>query len=210
MPMTGTSTADRAFTPAYIAARSGKPEHRVTPADAFAAARDVYFAGERLDMRELAARLGVGRTTLYRWCGDRQQLLTDVIWSVTEDRIRAFEEATEDLRGRARLREGVRLFMEASAHDPALHALFRNERHGALRLMTVEGDGRTHHDRLIAELTMLLVQECEREDMELRASPRLVATTIVRVMEGFIYNNAIAEVEPRLEEASEVLDFLLS
>jgi hypothetical protein len=36
---------------------------------AFAAAREVYLSGRRLDMRDLAARLGVGRTTLYRWCG---------------------------------------------------------------------------------------------------------------------------------------------
>jgi AcrR family transcriptional regulator len=154
--------------------------------------------------------LGVGPTTLYRWCGDRQRLLTDVIWSVTDERISAFEAATEDLRGKERLRAGVRMFLEASADDPALLAFFRNERHTALRLMTISGSGSTQHDRLVAETKRLLEQEDEREGMGLRGSPEVVALAIVRLMEAFVYNDAIAAVEPRFDEAMEVLDFLLA
>ena len=166
----------------------------------------MYLAGERLVMRELANKLGVGRSTLYRWCADREQLLTDVIWSVTEERIRLFEAATEGMKGKARLREGVRLFLEASAQDPALHAFLTNEKHAALRVMTVRGDGRTQHDRLVAEVTRLIVDN----DIDVRADPGLVAFTIVRVMEGFVYNDTIAAVEPRIDDAVEVLDFLLA
>jgi AcrR family transcriptional regulator len=205
-----TDGAERGFSAAYVAARAEDARPRATPADAFAAAREVYLSGNRLEMRDLADRLGVGRTTLYRWCGDREQLLTDVIWSVTEDLIRAYEEQTLDLRGRDRLRQGIRLFMEFVAQDPALRALFANETHFALRLMTVRGSGRTHHDRLVAELTRLIREEDERHPMDLRAAPGLVAFTIVRVMEGFLYNDSIAAVEPRLDEAMEVLDFLLA
>jgi AcrR family transcriptional regulator len=43
----------------------------------FAQAR--YLAGDRVDMRTLAADLGVGRTTLYRWVGDREQLLGEIL-----------------------------------------------------------------------------------------------------------------------------------
>lgn len=199
------NTAELGFTPAYIAARSGETQPRATPADAFAAAREIYLSGERLDMRELAAKLGVARTTLYRWCGDREQLLADVVWSVTEELIGGFEAATLELRGRERLRQGVRLFMQFSAQEPALRALLKNETHAAMRLMSG-----IHSARLVAELARLINEENEREDMQLRASPELVAFTIVRVMEGFIYNEAIAAVEPRLEEAMEVLDFLLA
>jgi AcrR family transcriptional regulator len=193
--------------PPDTALRASTPSPgRATPADAFAAAREVYLAGERLDMRELANRLGVGRSTLYRWCADRGQLLTDVIWSITEERIRAFEAATEGMKGKARLREGVRLFLEASANDEALRAFLANESHAALRVMTVRGDGRTQHDRLVAEVTRLIVEN----DIEVRAAPELVAFTIVRVMEGFVYNDTVAAVDPRLDDALEVLDFLLA
>lgn len=200
----------RAKGPEVPAAAPPEAEGRVTPKDAYAAARAVYLAGERLDMLDLARQLGIGRTTLYRWCGHRERLLSDVIWSITEERIDGFDAATARLRGKERLREGVRLFMESAAHDPALHAFLRNETHAALRLMTAPGAGDTQHDRLIAELSRLIREENEREDLHLRAEPEIVAMTIVRVMEAFIYNDTIARVEPRLDEAMRVLDFLLS
>jgi tetracycline repressor-like protein len=54
--------------------------------------------------------------------------------------------------------------------------------------------------RLVAELARLIEEAVQRGEMKLRARPKLVATTIVRLMEGFIYNDAIAAVEPRLDE----------
>ena len=41
------------------------------PAGIFAAAADTFVAGQRLDMRSLARRLGVARATLYRRAGNR-------------------------------------------------------------------------------------------------------------------------------------------
>ena len=200
----------REITPQVPAADPREAHARVTPAAAHEAAREVFLSGRRLDMLELSRRLGVGRTTLYRWCGHRERLLSDVIWSLTEERIHAFEAATVGLRGKERLREGIRLLMESAAHDPALHAFLRNETHAALRLMTAPGAGDTLHDRLIAELSRLIREENERTDLHLRAEPEVVAMTIVRVMEAFIYNDTIARVEPRIDEAMRVLDFLLS
>src|SRR4051812_44544571 len=53
-----------------------------TPVDAFNAARRTFLRGDRVDMGVLAGELGVGRATLYRWVGDRDQLLGEVMWSV--------------------------------------------------------------------------------------------------------------------------------
>jgi AcrR family transcriptional regulator len=198
------------FSAAYVAAQASEEAHRVTPADAFAAARETYLAGRRLDMRELAENLGVGRTTLYRWCGDRQQLLKDVVWSIAEGWIDQTERATRRLHGRARVRESVRMFNRMVAGDPALKAFLRNETHAALRVVTASGDGTTVHDRVVATLVTLIEYENQREDMGLRARPEIVASTIVRVMESFIYNDAIAAVDPRLDDAVEALDYLLS
>ena len=50
------------------------------PPEMFAAAVDAYLAGRRLDMQALARGLGVGRATLYRRAGNREQLLDEVIW----------------------------------------------------------------------------------------------------------------------------------
>src|ERR1700743_3302772 len=70
-------------TPAFAAASAGGDQLRAQapPSDAFARAGEIVQAGQRLDMLALAAELGVARTTLYRWTGDREQLLSDLIWA---------------------------------------------------------------------------------------------------------------------------------
>src|ERR1700757_4050467 len=50
------------------------------PPEIFAAAVETFVAGQRLDMRSLARRLGVARATLYRRAGNREQLLDQVLW----------------------------------------------------------------------------------------------------------------------------------
>src|SRR5690242_21818415 len=50
------------------------------PDPIFAAAVDTFVAGQRLDMRSLARRVGVARATLYRRVGNRAQLLDQVLW----------------------------------------------------------------------------------------------------------------------------------
>src|SRR5258708_17639998 len=60
------------------------PQGTATPATIpgpiFAAAVDTFVAGQRLDMRSLARRVGGARATLYRPAGNRGQLLDQVPW----------------------------------------------------------------------------------------------------------------------------------
>src|SRR5262245_30239601 len=48
---------------------------RPTREHALQLARETFQRGERVDMQTLATQLGVVRSTLYRWVGDREQLL---------------------------------------------------------------------------------------------------------------------------------------
>src|ERR1700683_4410375 len=60
------------------------PEGTAVPATVppgiFASAAGAYRSGQRLDMQSLARQAGVGRATLYRRVGNREQLLDEVIW----------------------------------------------------------------------------------------------------------------------------------
>ena len=57
-------------------ARAAEPIfRRPTAEDALALARDQFLAGERVEMGALAEQLGINRTTLYRWVGEREQLM---------------------------------------------------------------------------------------------------------------------------------------
>src|ERR1700691_703680 len=60
---------------------------RPTAAAACARARELFARGERIDMARLADDLGVARTTLYRWTGDRDQLISDVLWAESQQTI---------------------------------------------------------------------------------------------------------------------------
>jgi len=71
--------------------------------------------------------------------------------------------------------------------------------------MTTDRGGRGHQDRLVAELARLI----EREDIRLGVDPDLVAYTLVRALNGFVYNDSIAAIEPQLDKAMEVVDFIL-
>ncbi|MFC7655854.1 hypothetical protein ACFQV8_04290 [Pseudonocardia benzenivorans] len=51
-------------------------------------ARRAFVAGERIDLNRLSAELGVDRTTLFRWVGNRDQLIGTVLISLADPTLR--------------------------------------------------------------------------------------------------------------------------
>lgn len=91
---------------------------RPTRDDAITLARARFVAGERVEMQVLAAELDIGRTTLYRWVGEREQLLEEVFAGLVDD---WFAEVVPqaDGTGRERLIDVMRRFLEfAAGFDP--------------------------------------------------------------------------------------------
>ncbi len=91
---------------------------RATRDDAIELARARFLAGERVEMQTLAADLDIGRTTLYRWVGEREQLLEEVFAGlVVEWFAQVVPQATGA--GRDRLLDVMRRFLEfAAGFDP--------------------------------------------------------------------------------------------
>ena len=177
-----------------------------TPADAYAAATRTYLAGERLDMRELARELDISRNTLYRWTGGRDQLLADVVWRLSEHAITEIWTSTARRRGARRLREALRLYLVTVVGSEALHAFLRNETHAALRLLTARGP---FQDRLVAEVARLMQAEADRGTWTPRGSVDTLAYAVVRLIEGFVYNDAIVQQDTAVDDAMTVIDLLL-
>ena len=61
----------------HLAGAPPRPSAR----DAFERARRWFLAGQRIDMQLLADEIGVNRATLYRWVGNRDQFLAELLWS---------------------------------------------------------------------------------------------------------------------------------
>lgn len=196
-------------TPAFAAAQhpdAALTEERATPAAAFLLARDAYLAGRRIDMRAIATELGVARTTLYRWTGDRDRLIVDVIWALTDGLIDDLWARTRRRRGRSRLLETIRLYTDVITRSAALRAFLHNETEAALRLLTTRG---SLQDRLVARMAELIEEEAGRSGYVPRADPQTLAYGVARVIEGFVYNDAISAVDPQVDAAMEVVGLLL-
>ena len=93
-----------------------------------------YLRGRRIDVQAIAAELGLGRATIYRWFGSREKLIGEVIIRATEP---VLAEARSGLKGKGGpgLLDTFDRFNRALADAPALRAFVEQEREAALRII---------------------------------------------------------------------------
>ncbi len=99
-----------------------------------AAAAEHFLAEERVDMRSLAQELGIGRTTLYRWFGDREHLLGRVLWVLSEQTLEWLA-AQAPLEEKRNVLVNVEAFMEVTSTFPPLLTFMSAEPAVALRTL---------------------------------------------------------------------------
>lgn len=100
-------------------------------------ARHLFVRGERIDMRSVAADLGIGRTTLYRWVGDRDQLLGDVLARLSDE---TAEQVAAQATGTGldRALDTIRRFMHITSSFPPLAEFAQREPGAALRILLAD------------------------------------------------------------------------
>ena len=177
------------------------------PAEIFAAAVDTFVAGQRLDMRSLARRLGVARATLYRRAGNREQLLDELLWWRARrllDQVRA----SEELAGTERLVAVIGGVLCAIARDRPLRAFLRSDPETALRLLT--GVRSTVHLGMASALEKLIDLERDRACFDASLDTPTLAYAIVRISEGFLYSDVVADRAPDIDRATTVIEALLT
>jgi AcrR family transcriptional regulator len=169
-------------------ARRGRPP-AASQNDVLALALHRYLHGERVDVQAIAAELGLGRTTIYRWFGSREALIGEVL-------IRAAEPLLEDARAGAPGRGGPALletFDRANrslAAAPALRQFLENERGAALRILTSSAG--VVQPYMVARVTAWIEDEIRVGTYDTPIEPATLAYAIVRLDEDFLYNDAAA------------------
>jgi AcrR family transcriptional regulator len=181
-------------------------QRRPTPLDAFRLARRTFLAAERIDMSAMADQLGVNRVTLYRWVGSREQLLVEVVWSLTA---RTLEKVDGRVRakGSERVVRVVTRFLEDVISNEGMRRWLAEEGELAMRLLT-------RHDtdfqpRLITAVEGLLREESEAGRLDLPVDLHEVAYVIVRLIESYTYLDLITGEAPDAGRAEPVLRMLL-
>ncbi len=107
---------------------------RATREHALRFARMQFEQGERVDMQTLATALGVGRTTLYRWVGDREQLIAELFAALTDELFAGIAEETTGS-GIDGALEQIRRFMVLTASFEPLRDFAQREPALALRIL---------------------------------------------------------------------------
>lgn len=170
------------------------------------AVREILAEGRKLEMLELAQRLGVGRTTLYRWAGDREAVLTALFQDGLENILDEAERAARGS-GARRVIDAVRIVMTSAASLAPFQTFLRNEPHLALRLITT---GEPIHGRVVAFVQRLIAEERRHAAFAPALDDGTLAYAIVRLGEAFLYSHIISGTEPDLERGIEVITALLN
>src|SRR4051795_13225249 len=161
---------------------SARPRGRpaaATRQDVVDAAMHRYLRGRRIDVQAIAAELGLGRVTIYRWFGSREELVGEVL-------VRAAEPLLADARDGARGR-GARLLLDTFdrfnrglAGAPALRTFVEAEPDAARVLTSTTGPV---HPRIVAMITALIEEEAAKGAYEPPVDPATLGYAIVRLAE---------------------------
>ena len=165
-----------------------------------------YLRGRRVDVQAIAAELGLGRATIYRWFGSREGLLGEVLFQAAEPLL-------VEARARAKGRGGPALldtfdrFNRSLADAPALRRFVEAERDTALRIIT-SGAG-TLQPRIVASIQEVIDQEVRSGKYDPPVDTSTLAYAVVRLAEAFLFNDAVAGMRGDVDRLREVEAALL-
>lgn len=159
-----------------------------------------------MDVQALAADLGVGRTTIYRWFGSREQLLGEVVTRAAEEVLAGIRADTGG-RGAARLLEIFDRFNRALAAAPALRSYLEQEREAALRIITSSGGVVT--PRMVERIGDIIREEVASGAYEPPVDIETLAYAIVRLGEAFIFSDVRVGIRGDVERLRDIEAALL-
>src|SRR3954453_2526326 len=185
--------------------RPGRPP-AASRDDVLEAAMYRYLRGRRVDVQAIAAELGLGRATIYRWFGSREELIGRVLVATAEPLL-------EDARKKARGRGGTALldtfdrFNRSLAEVPALRQFVEHERDAAIRIIS-SGAGPVQ-PRIVAMITELIEAEERAGNYEPPVDPSTLGYAIVKLAEAFLFNDAAAGMRGDVDRLRDVEAALL-
>jgi AcrR family transcriptional regulator len=179
----------------------------LVPPEIFAAAAAAFSSGRRLDMRSLARRLGVARATLYRRAGNRERLLDELLWWRARRLVTDQVQATADLAGADRLTAVIGGALRVIGTDRPLRVFLESDPETALRILT--GTRSTVQRGMARALENLIDLERDRGAFDATVDTPTLAYAIMRISEGFLYADVIADRAPDTGRASAVIEALL-
>lgn len=171
--------------------------------------------GARLDMSMLAAEFGISRTTLFRRVGNREDLMGEALWLLSDRTMRSAArrwridhgEAVRTASGELRCLWIMREHREAIAAHAGMRMLFDEEPVATIRVLT-DPRGRVQ-PRVIAAYVDLLERDAAAGGFVPKVDLDTLGFAIVRLGEAFLYSDVLASHTPDLTAATTLLEALV-
>ena len=185
--------------------RPGRPAG-ATREEVVQAALYRYLRGERVDVQAIAAQVGLGRATVYRWFGSREDLLGEVLLRASEPLLEAARAEAQGRGGRALLDTFDR-FNRGLAASAALRTFVEQERDAALRVIYA-GDGKLQ-PAIVERIVALIQEEVDAGRYESPVHPSTLGYAIVKIAEAFLFSDTVAGMRGDVDRLREVEAALL-
>ena len=169
------------------------------------AATRLYLACEPLDMSALANSLGVGRATLYRWVGNREDLLGAVLAEATE---RTYQRAIAQAAGSGTdlLLDVFERVMRSVVASAPLRALTQREPRVFIRLALMPGAIESVSARVTTEV---IAREQANGNLRVTTAPEVLGRALVRICDVHLYAPLLGGDEPEIQTALDLVALLL-
>ncbi len=186
---------------AETAGRQSPGFRRPVREDAILLAKGQFVSGERVEMQTVASGLGIGRTTLYRWVGEREDLLEEVFAGLVDE---WFAEVVPvaDGKGTDRLLDVMRRFLELAAAFTPLSDFAAREPALTMRLL-LDREG------LVAQRSKFAIRNLLDQEAPRLVVPENIIDAIEMTAAALVWANIAIGREPDIAGAIELSETLL-
>ncbi len=193
-------------TPLSRAANAPESARRASPVDALELACKKWLGGERIEIGALALDLGVSKATLFRWIGNRDKLIGEVIWSQAKLALH-YVDSQITATGVDYVAQYSYGIMRIIAEFEPLQNFLRSDTERAINIIT--GSDSIVHERFVAEVKARLETQQAAGHIRLKLEAKDLAFLIVRLAEAVLYRNDPQDSTPQLELMRDAVRFLL-
>lgn len=198
-------TSARRATPLSRLMDGDEAPARVTVMDVFRLARKKWLHGERIDLGKLASDLEIGRATIFRWVGSREQLYGEIISSgFTIELERAQAESRRP--GIERLFDVIDRLLRALVASAPLKRFIEQDPEFALRVLTSKHSTVQH--RCMLAFKAGIEEQVAAGTMAPALPVEELAYLLVRIVESFLYRDVITGAEPDIDMAVRAIRIL--
>ncbi|WP_405181245.1 QsdR family transcriptional regulator [Nocardia sp. NBC_01377] len=168
--------------------------------------RRSFLAGERVDVQAIAAELGLSRASIYRWFGSRDGLLGAML---VDEHQRMLDRADvkRRTRGAARVLEVYGRLVRWESDNEPFRRYFEHEPMSGLRILTAS-DGPVQ-PKIVAAIEDLIGRAMTEDGYQPSLEPSLLAYSLVRLGEAFLYNDRAAGIRGDVDRLRQVVTVLL-